>query len=88
MTGARSGTDMVRVRAPHYHPSRMFLQAAGGDEGHTDCRQHLPIKKGSLSLPFQYPFNVVQLVERLQRSEVVDIEVQNFIAYLAEDRVV
>jgi hypothetical protein len=37
---------------------------------------------------FEYLFDVVELVEGFHRSEVVDIEMKQFVAYLCEDRVV
>ena len=34
-------------------------------------------------LSFDYPFNVIQLIQRFERCQVVDIEIQYFVAYLA-----
>ena len=40
------------------------------------------------SLPFHYPLNIIQLVQRLQRRQVIHIQIQYLIAYLAQHRVV
>ena len=47
-----------------------------------------PPYPGECLLPPQNPLDVIQLVQRLQRRQVVDVEVQDFVAYLAEDGVV
>ena len=39
-------------------------------------------------LPPQYPLDVIQLVQRLQRRQVVHIEIQKLVADLAEHGVV
>lgn len=40
------------------------------------------------SLPFHYPLNIIQLVQRLQRRQIIHIQIQYLIAYLAQHWVV
>lgn len=46
------------------------------------------IEAYSKALSFQYTFYFVQLVQSLERCEIVHIERQQRVAYLCEDRVV
>ena len=43
----------------------------------------IPISCLLYTSSFDYPFNVIQLIQRFERLQVVDIEIQYFVAYLA-----
>ena len=39
-------------------------------------------------LPFYYPLDVIQLVQRFKRRQVIYVQIQYLIPYLAQDRVI
>lgn len=52
------------------------------------CIAERSMEAYSKALSFQYTFYFVQLVQSLERCEIVHIERQQRVAYLCEDRVV